>query len=335
MNGKRSLQFIVLSVAFLSACGVTTAEPTTAIVYTPRAIPTPEMVEHSTITAHSYPRVDGSTSTLPLQVMIACTLLDVRCAWNEGDFFDTALRIAPVDYLVASDQNEAIFKLNHSGTHGAYNYLVEKNADLILVAREPSDDELVAAENEGVELDLRPVALDAFVFLVHSDNPVQSLTLQQIRDIYTGRITNWAAVGGLDAEIHTYQRNPNSGSQELMEKLVMRGEAMLDSTDMILLSMMGPFSVIRYDPLGIGYSVYFYAANIYPEERVKMLAIDGIRPAPVTISGHTYPLVTQVYAVLREDTPGGHPARVLRDLLRSREGQKAVEASGYVGFLGG
>ena len=291
-----------------------------------------EMVDISGIDAFNYPRVDGSTSAYPLQIMIACEILDVRCAWTEGDFFSATRRIAPVESLLATDEHETIFNLYHNGTHGAYINLIEKNADLILVAREPSEDELVAAEHAGVGLNIRPVALDAFVFLVHTDNPVQSLTLQQIRDIYAGKITNWAEVGGLDAEIHTYQRNPNSGSQELMEKLVMLGETMLDSPDMILMSMMGPFSAIHDDPQGIGYSVFFYAENIYPDENVRMIAIDEVGPTSQAIAAGNYPLITEVYAVFREAPQNPALARDLRDWLLTAEGQNAVEASGYVGM---
>jgi phosphate transport system substrate-binding protein len=332
MIAKRFFQLSIGIVVFLSACGVTTPsiEITNPTIEKPQPTSTAETVDISSITAHSYPRVDGSTSTYPMQVMIACTILGVDCAWTEGDFFDTTRRIAPLNPLADSQEMEIIFNLNHSGTHDAYINLIEKDVDLILVAREPSEDELEVARRKRVRLDVQPVALDAFVFLVHIDNPVESLSLDQIRAIYTGEITNWAELGGLDAEIHTYQRNPNSGSQELMEKLVMRGEAMLDSPDMILMSMMGPFSAIREDPLGIGYSVYFYAANIFPDENVRVIPIQGIEPTSESIAGHTYPLGTDVYAVLREDTTIDYQARLLRDWLVTMDGQEAVAASGYV-----
>jgi phosphate transport system substrate-binding protein len=318
----------------MGACASSPQTPLVSLEPEPTAkpLPTAEMVDISGINALNYPRVDGSTSAYPLQVMVACKILDVRCKWTEGDFFTDTRRIAPANSLLATDEHEAILSLYHNGTHGAYMNLIEDAADLIIVAREPSEDELAAAEHEKTSLDVRSVALDAFVFLLHQDNPVESLTLQQIRDIYTGKITNWVEVGGLDAEIHTYQRNPNSGSQELMEKLVMRGETMLDSPDMILMSMMGPFSAIHDDPLGIGYSVFFYAANIYPDENVRMIAIDGTAPTSSSIAGQIYPLVTEVYAVLREDMSIVSNARTLRDWLLTAEGQSAVEASGYVGL---
>jgi phosphate transport system substrate-binding protein len=119
-----------------------------------------------------------------------------------------------------------------------------------------------------------------------------------------------------------------------MEKLVMHGEAMLDSPDMILLSMMGPFSAIRDDPLGIGYSVYFYAANIFPDDQVKLVAIEGIFPDSDTIATEQYPLVTEVFAVMRTNTHDLSHAHKLRDWILTEAGQEAVKASGYVGYSG-
>jgi phosphate transport system substrate-binding protein len=280
--------------------------------------------------ADRYPGVDGSTSTYPLQMMVACRVLSVDCTWTQGDLFDPTRRITPDMHSTGEREAETLFNITHSGTHSAYLKLINKEADLILVAREPSWDERDAAALKSVVMDFQPIARDGFVFLVHAENPVESLSLEQIVDIYTGRITNWAEVGGLDAEIHTYQRNPNSGSQELMERLVMRGEAMIDSPAMMLETMMGPINALREDPLGIGYSVHFYAANIYPDENVRMIAVERVEPTSETIASRSYPLTTRVYAVLREGTNPSSAAMALRNWLFTQEGQAAVEASGYV-----
>lgn len=314
------------------ACGA--APPETPTVGVESKLPTATVlhVDISSIDAEGYPRVDGSTSAYPLQFMVACHILDVKCSWVEGDFLDRTRRIAP-DLTQASDRNlEALFGLVHNGTHGAYMNLIMGSADLILVAREPSEDEIQYAAAWNVDLDVEPIARDAFVFLVHESNPVQNLSPEQLRAIFSGRITNWSQVGGMEAEIHTYQRNPNSGSQELMVKLVMRGESMLEAPDMVLETMMGPINAIREDPLGIGYSVYFYAANMLPDENVRMLAVDGTSPSSSTIAEASYPLSTEVHAVVRENLSPTSQALRLRDWLHTPEGQRAVEASGYVRF---
>ena len=77
------------------------------------------------------------------------------------------------------------------------------------------------AKEKGVELQVVPVVKEAFVFLVNKQNPVDVLTVKQIRDIYQGIATNWNELGGTDKEIIAYQRPENSGSQTIMEKQVM------------------------------------------------------------------------------------------------------------------
>ena len=286
------------------------------------------------VSPQGYPRVDGSTSTLPLQVMIACRLLQVRCTWHEGDLFSTTWRILP-DFTDErrAQSAEMIFQLWHSGTHSAYVNLIHGEADVILVARSPSPDELEEARRYGVEMDVIPVARDGFVFITHRTNPVEGLTLEQIRSIYTGVYTSWSQVGGPDLPIHPYQRDRNSGSQELMEERVMLGTPMIDAPDMILEGMMGPIHAILDDTSGIGYSVYYYATHIFPQPDLKLLAIEGVQPDSNSLSEGTYPLTTEVYAVLRRDLRAGHPARKLVDWLLSPDGQDAVLASGYIPLL--
>ena len=289
------------------------------------------------LTARSYPSVDGSTSTHPLQVLVACQLLDVPCDWRKGSFLETTRGIGPDWNVADSRQAQRILQIQHSGTHGAYVRLIEGEAELILVARLPSEDELQAARDKGVALDAVPVALDAFVFLVHVDNGVDALEMETLRAIYAGRVSRWADVmdhagrpGDVGQEIHPYQRNRNSGSQELMETLVMRGVPMGDAPNMLLETMSGPINAIGDDPQGIGYSVYYYATSINPGERVKLIGVDGVTPTPETIANRSYPLTTEVYAVIREGAPRKSKAVPLRDWLLTPEGQAVVERSGYV-----
>ena len=90
-----------------------------------------------------------------------------------------------------------------------------------------------------------------------------------------------------------------------MERLVMRGAPMTDSSvDMILETMMGPINAISEDPLGMGYSVYYYAEFMLPSENVKLLGVDGVVPTSDNIADRSYPLTTEVYAAIRDDTVG-------------------------------
>lgn len=280
-----------------------------------------------TLTSDSYPLVDGSTSTSPLGTLIACQMMNVKCTWM--DFFDGS-RIMAVDM---TEYVGEFPQIQHNGTHDAYMNLIDGQADLILVAREPSEDEINYAIMSGVVLHPKVVALDAFVFIVNESSTVDGLSTEDIRDIYTGRITNWKEVGGPDAEVHPYQRNDNSGSQELMYRLVMKDTPIIDAPEMIRLTMIAPFYAISEDPLGIGYSVYYYEEYMAPNEKVKLLAVDGVMPDQTSISDRSYPYFTEVYVVVRDDLPPTSSAYLLRDWLLSAEGQELVEQSGYVPLL--
>jgi phosphate transport system substrate-binding protein len=278
-----------------------------------------------------YPSVDGSTSTHPLAVLIASKVLGVPCYWQ--DYPDYSRRIRAVDETpeiedVADAINGRL--VDHHGTHGSYVALIEGHADLILVARQPSEDELELAGNHSVELVAEPVALDAFVFLLNRANPVSSLTVKQIQDIYTGNITNWSSVGGLSNNISAYLRNPNSGSQELMKRLVMKDLEMINTSDMILWGMSGPINTIGWDENGTGYSVYFYEEFMQPHPNIKLCGVNGVVPSYDTIMSRQYVFTSEVYAVVRGDLDSDSTTYALMEWLLSEEGQAVVKESGYV-----
>lgn len=315
-RGKMYSFSICFSFLLLAGCFQAEAQTSTANVSTPIPLPT--------LTAEDYPRLDGSTSTMPLDMLILCELMDVACEWIE--WFDGSK--FPMPELTVFDGEFPL--LEHHGTHDSYLNLIAGEVDLIFVARLPSPDELDVAADLNIELVAEPIALDAFVFILNIENPVDSLTLQQIQEIYMGRITNWDQVGGLDEIIMPYQRNDNSGSQELMKAMVMKDLPMINAPEMMLPSMMAPINAISDDPLGIGYSVYYYEQFMAPNEQLKLCGVDGVVPDFESIQSRAYPFTTEVYAVIRADLPPESSAYRLRDWVLSAEGQEIVAESGYV-----
>ncbi len=318
---------LIFSLALLTGCQPSRAD----VVITPSGAYTPGPTPDVSGIAQNYPRVDGSTSTHPLQILTACKLLNVACTWTLPSFSEFVVErgIGPDLATSLTETGGIVLSIFHRGTHQAYVNLIQKETDLILVARLPSDDEVKEAAKADVILEVRPMALDAFVFLVHKDNPVTSLTLEQIRSIYAGEIADWSELGGA-GEINAYQRDRNSGSQELMEELVMKGRSMSDAPNMIFPSMMGPISAIHDDTLGIGYSVYYYATFMLPDENIKLLGVEGVHPNSETIASGVYPLATEVYVVVRADMPPDSFAIALRDWFLTDAGQETVKESGYV-----
>ncbi len=281
------------------------------------------------ITMENYPRVDGSTSVEPLQTLIACKLLGGRYQWRQAWEANGTWVLQP-DY---DDIPREFFleRIKTSQTHNSFINLIDNNADLTLSARKMSGEEKAYADSKGVTLIETPVALDAFVLLVNPSNPVKSLTTEQLRDIYLGKLTNWKDVGGKDVPINPYIRNANSGSQELMELLVMQGQELPDWPQEIISSMLQAFSTIRYDVNGICYTVYYYKEWIVRDHTgVKSLAVNGIYPDKKSISSKIYPYTAPVYAVIRSDLDPGSMAYRLYELLQTPAGKGVIRESGYV-----
>ena len=251
----------------------------------------------------NYPKVDGSTATIPL-----------------AEAFQKNF----------TGENEV--EINHSMTHESYTSLVDGNCDLILVV-EPAEDDKAYAESKNVELQYDKVANEGFVFFVNSDNPVDSLTIEQIQKIYSGEITNWKEVGGNDAEIMAYQRPVNSGSQTAMENLVMKDIKLKPAkTEDIAGSMFDIIDVVSdYDNgvNSIGYSYYYFANSMYLGENVKMIKVNGVAPNNDTIKAEKYPIMSAYYAVTRKNEAKSETSKLLKAMLSAR-GQSVVEAAGYV-----
>lgn len=273
-----------------------------------------------------YPCIDGSTVSVPMAMEFARQHLG----------------------LTDTDLQSFVF---FSTTHGAYEHLIHKTSnggaqlstqgkmmdwerpvDLI-IATEPSDEELALAEAQGVTLVKEPLCYDAFVFIVHKDNPVNNLSLEQIQAIYGGDITNWREVGGDDSPIIPYQREKNSGSQTAMENLVMGGKPLAGAKPIELISTMSGLMrrIGTYETSGqsLGYSYLYYVDTLYRDENVKVLSVDGIAPTPENLRSGAYPFTTSYYGVIRggeEQATGG----LFLDWMLSPEGQRSIAQAGYI-----
>ena len=282
------------------------------------------------LTLANYPRVDGSTSTTPLNVIVACKLLNFGYDWAQHPWTNTRT-IEPN----LKDNSEIFWEqIKSSQTHQAIINLIDNKADLILSAREMSSDEKEHANSLGIGLIESPIALDALIFIVHPSNPIQSLTTEQIQDIYMGKITNWKEVGGIDAQINPYVRNTNSGSQELMESLVMRGLDIIDfptsNFELLINTMVMVFEVVTSDPFAICYTLYYYKEQMITGIPVKTIAIDNINPDEASISDSSYPHTSPVFASIRSDLDNSSMAYKLYELLQTADGKRIIEESGYV-----
>ncbi len=220
-----------------------------------------------------------------------------------------------------------------SRTTQSYRTLIYGESDL-LISAEPADSIWQEKEDAGFAWEMDPFAIDGLVFVVNADNPVDSLTTEQIQKIYTGEITNWSQVGGNDVDIVPFQRNEEAGSQTAFKNLVMKDlPLMTPPMDYVVDSMAGLIEAVESyndSPGAIGYTMYYYANDMEMADGLKILAVDGVTPSVDTIRSGEYPFLNNYYVVMKAGLPDDDPTSVLYHWILSDEGQKLVSHEGYV-----
>lgn len=255
-------------------------------------------------TVNDAPRLDGATAAYPVYAAAAQALYTP----------EAALKTIKV-----------------SKTPEAYERLIRGEVDIIFVAQASNTHQKMAADN-NVKLKLTPIGKEAFVFLVSQQNPLRTLTAQQIRDIYSGRVKQWNELGGSGEEIMAFQRPENSGSQTVMLAKVMQNEKMRTPLQEERVQGMGGavkrIAAYRNASQSIGYSFRYYATRMQNTTAIKLLAVDGIAPTAENIRNGTYPFTVDVFMVTAGELK---PAtRKLMDWMLSKPGQKLIEDTGYV-----
>lgn len=264
--------------------------------------------EESTLQLRDHlPKLDGSTALYPVYAAF------VQAVYPEREY--------PLwDSEVMSSQ-----------TSGAYERLLSGEADIIFVP-EPSDAILQQAAAQGIELRQTPVAKEAFVFFVNTGNPIESLTSDQIRSIYTGEYENWKEVGGEDKEIFAFQRPESSGSQQALQRF-MGNRPIVEPTKEKVAAGMGMIieQTAKYKNYNhaIGFSFRFFSEEVVQNGDIRHLAVDGVHPTIENIRSGSYPITSEFYAITRADH--GHPhVDAFIDWILSEQGQQLVERTGYI-----
>jgi len=222
---------------------------------------------------------------------------------------------------------------DYNNTVPGYEILAEKRTD-IFIGVYPSQEQLEYAKEQGTEFIFTPIGKEAFVFFVSADNPIDSLTTEQIQGIYSGEITNWSEVGGTDEEIVAFQRNPGSGSQSMLERFMGDKPIMEAPTEQVNDLMSGIIEEVASDyknkSNSMGFSFRFYVEGIIKNPDIKMIAVDGIAPTAENVRNEKYPIITPIYAVTYEEQTNENVDKLLQWIL-SEEGQEIIEKTGYVG----
>lgn len=244
------------------------------------------------------PVLDGAAALLPVYAAFANAVYPEGSCAFDGE-----------DYTASS-------AMQFRNTLRAYKAIADGDADIVFCAA-PSQAQLDYAKEQGVELTFTPVGREAFVFLVNEHNPVDSLTVEQIRGIYHGDYHNWNELGGAHRLINPLTRIEGSGSQSALVSFL-GGEP----TGKHPLSFMGA---------SIGFSFRYYTIGILQNTDVKLLSVNGVYPDEDNIRSGAYPITVEFYAVTRADDNSPNTNAML-DWILSEEGQQLIEQSGYVGI---
>lgn len=264
--------------------------------------------------AGALPSMDGATALYPVYAAFAQAVYPER----EYALYDSAVAC--------------------SNTVGAYRRLIDRDVDVIFAAA-PSQAQREEAEAAGMALHLTPIGREAFVFFVNSRNPVESLTVEQVKGIYSGTITNWKEVGGKNQSIRPFQRAENSGSQSALQRLMGDIPIVEPEREDVVADMGGIISRVasyRNYKNAIGFSFRYYSTQMVENNQIRLLALDGVLPTRETIRDGSYPISSYFYAVTA--APIGRPApetrnqklAALLEWILSPQGQWIIEKTGYV-----
>ncbi len=212
--------------------------------------------------------------------------------------------------------------------------LINNTVDIANASRQIKPEEIQAAQKNGVEPVEIVVAKDAIAVIVNPNNPVDHLTLQQISDIYSGKISNWKEVGGTDLSIVRLSRETNSGTHVYFLEQVLRlgqpdNKTLFARDTLLLPSSQGITEELKDNPHAIGYDGLGYVTN-----DVKVVAVGRdaaspfVMPSAESVNNGSYPIARDLY-MYTAGQPTGEIQKYL-DWLFSAQAQEIVKSLGFV-----
>jgi phosphate transport system substrate-binding protein len=217
-------------------------------------------------------------------------------------------------------------------TAGAYKNLLEGKADIIFCAA-PSEEQRRQFAEKGIKVNFVPIGKEAFVFFVHKANRVGGVSVEDIQNIYAGKIKNWKELGGANKKIKAYQRPEGSGSQTALKKMM--GDVPLETPPAENVSdFMGGIieEVASYRNFSnaIGFSFLRFSTAMVQNNQIKLLAVNNVYPSKESIQDNSYPLCDTFYAAYIDGDDKNENIEPFIAWILSRQGQELIEKSGYV-----
>ena len=241
-------------------------------------------------------RISGSTTVLPIAQRAA----------------EEYMRLNPKAHLSVSG----------TGSGEGLKALAEKSTDIATSSRDLKAREIARLKEHGLEFKKYVAAIDCITVVVHPDNPINELSLEQLKGLYDGRIRNWKEIGGADKKVIAINRDVSSGTFETWLEMVLQGERFRPDAQMqtsaggVVYAVSGNRYAIGY--IGLGY--------VTP--KLKVLSINGVKPSPANIRSGRYPLARELYMFTLSQAPA--IALDFIKFLHGPEGHELVAKEGFV-----
>lgn len=202
--------------------------------------------------------------------------------------------------------------------------LIDGTCSIANLSRPMKAKEIQSAAAKGVNPKANVVALDGIAVIVNPANQISGLTKEQVKDIYTGKISNWSQLGGQNAKIVVVSRDSASGTFEAFNELALGG-AKVRPDALMQASNQAVASTVAQTPVGIGYVGLGYLSG-----SVKAVTVDGVMPSKQTVLSKEYRYARPLF-MYTNGAPRGAVKQYL-DFVNGKEGQKLVEELGFVGL---
>ncbi len=235
----------------------------------------------------------------------------------------TVLPIAQAVLEAYMKANKGVqISLSGAGSGDGIKALIDKTTDIANSSREIKKEEISLAATKGIKPVTHVVAHDALIPVVHPKNKVTNLSIDQLSQIYQGKITNWKEVGGENLKIVVISRDSSSGTFESWDHFIMK-KAKVTPRAQMMASNGAIVTAIANNRYAIG-----YLGMGYINKSVKALQVNGVRGSAQTVLSKQYPLARELYMYTNGE-PNSEVAKFI-SFVKSAQGQKIVEKVGFV-----
>ena len=220
------------------------------------------------------------------------------------------------------DRNEYDYNLNFLSTPKSFQSIIDNKVDIAIASDTHKVQRAILDELSGDIISV-PIAKDALIFYANENTNVNSISIDDIRDLYSGKILNWSELGGNNVEVFLSQLEKDiGGSEEIFARVVADSVVKRDAM-FIAYDMKNIIDLASYNDGGIGYAFNQFYTKMYNKDNLKLLSVNGVYPSYENISNGKYPITCNVYFTYRKNNPNNNIVKIL-NWLQSEEGKQFI-----------